>query len=1018
MFSTLFYKLLSMSLIACVIAALTLLIRRRFDKTISPLWKLLVWLPVLLVLLVPYRFHSDWSPIKREMQIERTISELVSNMATPERFRESGKNEALPGRAGDSAVEARPLKRGPAFEEEAESVANKSSLARFFSRENLVNEGIPIIWLAGLLLLSLHFVRSRRKLSALAKVPAGEEEDAERLHISGILDACREHFGIDEAVSFCIGKDFASPAIMGIFRPVILLPEYVKSMSDESISYILYHELAHYKRKDLLLNQLLLCLQILYWFNPLLLPVFKWIRDDMEVLTDEYVLKRIGEEKSKSYSRSLVEVLANANRIPFLPRTLCMAGDGKNIERRIQMIKLREEFKKRRIWVSVLCVALIAGIAIFALTGKTGTHKIAFYALEGIDLKESEYLEAIKQVEPVLTEQDIAAYNKESKMIFLKEEALKAYEKILLSEEQEGHSRILDGGSIFLGVKGPAYTFVITVDEKPVLHGTIQRPVAVSHIPAGYHITDARGGLRLFTPFPIRDEAEKQQAEKALSRFETSLEDMGLTTDKLFDFRRGKAIYKTSELYSYRTEYAGDNSKVSGIINHLVFPEGVAYKQFSLGTEKEPYSVTVHLERSKREAGMEAHYQANREIYDTDAQLLLALVGNLEIVNFVFEGEGSPYTLTYHAAAISRETLEEGTEIAGALLVKVEKYYEEASTAIKFYKLFSDEFFGPEFVENDGSKEDAGSGITKDAKESGKEERVYPKDTDVQVKNILKRISENPKASSAPKAYIDAHPKEYYELLKLLSQDHLKKEIASLQLKGLDAKILEQAISELKEEPLFFYTTETDLRVHTDGSEKRALNERELHDVTRALQVLRYDASLDEERVNPLSYLTYCSFESPEKIDLSELVTYMRNRSLKDDAVGVDKRSEQYQDSDTEKFETLKTLQDFPFRSAKTLAELPVPVHEVFEEDVDMLLLNYLGIDLEKMDGIGKEKALYIEKYGSFFTYNSDFGLADFIAESGEIDGMLVYLYSETSKLTIKADEKRGHWYIVSHTKR
>jgi beta-lactamase regulating signal transducer with metallopeptidase domain len=68
-----------------------------------------------------------------------------------------------------------------------------------------------------------------------------------------------------------LSRHVSSPAVFGAFRPVIVLPETtINHLSREHTEHILLHELAHIKRRDLLVNTLYMLLQIVYWFNPLL----------------------------------------------------------------------------------------------------------------------------------------------------------------------------------------------------------------------------------------------------------------------------------------------------------------------------------------------------------------------------------------------------------------------------------------------------------------------------------------------------------------------------------------------------------------------------------------------------------------------------------------------------------------------------------------------------------------------------------------------------------------------------
>ena len=183
-----------------------------------------------------------------------------------------------------------------------------------------------------------------------------------------LLAECKKRLGVRAEIPLVVQEYLPTPALFGLFRPQILLPEYCRDMGDESLSFILLHELSHYKRKDMLLNYLLLGLQLVYWFNPLVWFMFRQIREDMELLNDEQVLKQIGQEQGKNYARALVETLARGQRLPLAPKLLCMASGKQTVERRINMIQLRETFQKHKWLTAALCLAMICLLSGFFLT--------------------------------------------------------------------------------------------------------------------------------------------------------------------------------------------------------------------------------------------------------------------------------------------------------------------------------------------------------------------------------------------------------------------------------------------------------------------------------------------------------------------------------------------------------------------------------------------------------------------------------------------------------------------------
>lgn len=337
-----FYKLLAMSVSAACAGAAVLFIRKLADRRIPPLWKYLLWMPMLFALLFPYRLQSGAALLPPTTDIE-TIS-----------YR--GQYD-VGGAEPKNALQESPY----AAEGRASHISWKSVVFEV---------ALPLAWALGMFGGIAFLIASRAALSHKIK-----RHTVGRMPYGNLLAECKEKLGIKAGIEVIVQGYLPSPALMGIFRAKILLPAYCGRMSEENISYILLHELSHFKRKDMLLNYLLLALQAIYWFNPFIWIGFKRLREDMELLNDVYVLRHIGSEKSKSYARSLVEVLACSHNISPVPKLLCMVDGKKSVERRLYMIKRKENFQKHKLVIAVSCILLIGAVGGLFLTQRGNAHE-------------------------------------------------------------------------------------------------------------------------------------------------------------------------------------------------------------------------------------------------------------------------------------------------------------------------------------------------------------------------------------------------------------------------------------------------------------------------------------------------------------------------------------------------------------------------------------------------------------------------------------------------------------------
>ena len=133
---------------------------------------------------------------------------------------------------------------------------------------------------------------------------------------SALLSKCASSLGIRRRVSLKLSAALATPAVCGLFSPVILLPKSLASRLDApQLEAVLLHELAHVRRGDVALNYFQALLQILYFYNPLLWLANAAIRRVREEAVDELVLVAMGEE-APLYPETLLEVAKFSMQTP------------------------------------------------------------------------------------------------------------------------------------------------------------------------------------------------------------------------------------------------------------------------------------------------------------------------------------------------------------------------------------------------------------------------------------------------------------------------------------------------------------------------------------------------------------------------------------------------------------------------------------------------------------------------------------------------------------------------------
>ena len=144
---------------------------------------------------------------------------------------------------------------------------------------------------------------SRRRLLRRSR-PADEDDRTALEEARRRVDCKRE-----AALYRCPG--LRAPVQMGIWHPVILLPETLPEGSREAA---LDHELTHLKRGDVGYLAFLTLARCFHWFNPLVWLMVRAARRDMELCCDWDLLRGRDEEARRAYGRAILEQMTARER--------------------------------------------------------------------------------------------------------------------------------------------------------------------------------------------------------------------------------------------------------------------------------------------------------------------------------------------------------------------------------------------------------------------------------------------------------------------------------------------------------------------------------------------------------------------------------------------------------------------------------------------------------------------------------------------------------------------------------
>ena len=185
----------------------------------------------------------------------------------------------------------------------------------------------------------------------------------------------QRRIGLQRVVRYCESLQMDAPAVVGWFRPVILLPvSALTGLTADQLSAVIAHELAHVKRFDAFVNVFQMAAETLLFYHPAVWWLSKCIREEREHCCDDVAIAVCG--NAVAYARALAAmaewqtapVLAMAaNRSPLAERVARLLGAG----------KLHGGLRGAGIAGSVvcLCASILAGNALLHAAQQNQTVK-------------------------------------------------------------------------------------------------------------------------------------------------------------------------------------------------------------------------------------------------------------------------------------------------------------------------------------------------------------------------------------------------------------------------------------------------------------------------------------------------------------------------------------------------------------------------------------------------------------------------------------------------------------------
>lgn len=315
----LFIRILQMGISAGYLILAVLAVRFLFRKAPKTM-RLFLWLLVGIRLLVPFSIESAFSLVpdthmvnghyrmETPRQIENTRPEVLQAVQNP-----LPASEIQPGQTETTADPTPPyLKIGTG------------------------------IWLAGVAAMAVYMLVSWLGLANRVKtaVPVDIATDGEH------------------RIKVYQSEQIDSPFLFGIIRPRIYIPE---NIADNDIPYVVLHEKTHRERKDFLIKFAGFLLLGVYWFHPLVWAAYIMMCRDIELICDEQVIRRLGEQEKKAYSQALLDSAAQRRIISACPVAFGEIG----VRERVKNVL---NYKKPAFWGVIAAAAVCVAVPVCFMT--------------------------------------------------------------------------------------------------------------------------------------------------------------------------------------------------------------------------------------------------------------------------------------------------------------------------------------------------------------------------------------------------------------------------------------------------------------------------------------------------------------------------------------------------------------------------------------------------------------------------------------------------------------------------
>ena len=343
----LLHWLLRTSLEASLLILAVLGLRLMLGTRLSPAWRIGLWLLVGTKLMLPAFIPAGFGLGAWFQQDETARVSVVW---------------AAPGVAAADVMRTADAESAPMI---AEYTGGVSETAGMISGYTLALG----VWVMGALWVFAAALYRQRRF----ELELRERPQATAALLRALVASLCQKAGVRKQVSIVLMPAGSTPAVVGVSRPSILLPEDWESRFDEhSLRHVLLHELLHVKQHDLVWNWAATAVQALHWFNPLVWFVVSRFQADRELRCDAGALALLSPTERLDYGHTLLRIQESFFAPPAMAGLAPCVRNHPTLHQRIHMIA---HPTTRQPVIQLLLVLTLSALVCYSFTTARAVEK-------------------------------------------------------------------------------------------------------------------------------------------------------------------------------------------------------------------------------------------------------------------------------------------------------------------------------------------------------------------------------------------------------------------------------------------------------------------------------------------------------------------------------------------------------------------------------------------------------------------------------------------------------------------